>query len=455
MFKKVELWVVLLLILVGLASHVVFGYLVRKHLQRDKEDWLTPIMEVCSEITKLPRRFVDILTNANPFKLAEDRFSGLSGFTGSPNAKEMYLLNTRYDATLDDCIVELVDLRNFETLHTWNPDLDAMENLKDLGRKTSFRHPILESDGSLVVRTFYDNPAREEGIEDLSLVRLDPQGKLVQSWKGNFHHSLERDADGNYWGCVRHDEKVSGYKFSYLHDGIKQVSPQGETLFYKSIIELFVENEMGYLIFSLDFYPSEDPIHINDVQPVDFDGEYWKKGDVFLSLRNQSMVLLYRPSTNKIIWKGTGHFSRQHDVDILDQSRISIFNNNTSYRVLGEDSFKMQYSRSGTLQGNNQVVIYDFATDQYSLYLDEALRREDVKTNNQGLSRILPDGSLFIVENNYGRMLYFNPDGSTRWTYVNRPQGDPSTYDVSWSRLLYTAEDLERVQNFLTSKAGQ
>ena len=70
------------------------------------------------------------------------------------------------------------------------------------------------------------------------------------------------------------------------------------------------------------------------------------------------------------------------------------------------------------------MVIYDFATDQYSLYLDEALQREDVRTYTGGRSQILPDGSLFIVESNYGRMIYFNPDGSTRWTYVNRPQGD-------------------------------
>ena len=72
-----------------------------------------------------------------------------------------------------------------------------------------------------------------------------------------------------------------------------------------------------------------DPIHLNDIQPVNFDGEFWKKGDVFLSLRHQSMVLLYRPSTNEIIWKGTGPFFHQHDVDILDNHRISIFNNNS------------------------------------------------------------------------------------------------------------------------------
>ena len=176
-------------------------------------------------------------------------------------------------------------------------------------------------------------------------------GKAGSVMERQFSSFFRKGCRWQLLGCVRHDEKVSVYKYSYSHDGIKQVSPQGETLFYKSIIEIFVENEMGYLIFSLDSYPSEAPVHINEVRPVDFDGEYWKKGDVFLSLRNQSMVLLYRPSTNKIIWKGTGHFSRQHDVDILDQSRISIFNNNASFRVPGEDSFKM--SSHETLQGNN------------------------------------------------------------------------------------------------------
>ena len=40
------------------------------------------------------------------------------------------------------------------------------------------------------------------------------------------------------------------------------------------------------------------------------------------------MVILYRPSTNQIIWKGTGPFFDQHDVNILDDHRISVFNNN-------------------------------------------------------------------------------------------------------------------------------
>ena len=75
----------------------------------------------------------------------------------------------------------------------------------------------------------------------------------------------------------------------------------------------------------------QDPLHLNDIQPVMTDGPYWKRGDVFFSIRYKSMIILYRPSTNKIIWKGVGHSAGQHDVDILDDHRISIFNNNEKH----------------------------------------------------------------------------------------------------------------------------
>ena len=90
---------------------------------------------------------------------------------------------------------------------------------------------------------------------------------------------------------------------------------------FKSFVEpteIIIENGLEYLLFSVgDGGFDKDPIHLNDIQPVNFDGGFWKKGDVFLSLRHQSMILLYRPSTNEIIWKGTGPFFLQHDVDIL------------------------------------------------------------------------------------------------------------------------------------------
>ena len=181
---------------------------------------------------------------------------------------------------------------------------------------------------------------------------------------------------------------------------------------------------------------------MNDIQPVDFDGDFWKKGDLFLSLRNQSMVILYRPSTNKIIWKGTGPFFNQHDVDILDDHKIAIFNNNAKI---------FAGSSTSVVDGNNEVIVYDFKTNQYSSYLKDSLIKNDVRTRTQGTSQILPNGELLVEETNFGRTLYFNSDGSLRWTHVNRSNNN-KVYTVAWSRILYNREDIKTVKNFLSTR---
>ena len=151
------------------------------------------------------------------------------------------------------------------------------------------------------------------------------------------------------------------------------------------------------------------------------------------------MILLYRPSSNKIIWKGTGPFFHPHDVDILDDHRISVFNNNSKNFIDGD-----------IVDGNNQVIIYDFKTNEYSTYLSESLMKQDVRTVTEGRSQILPNGDLFVEETNYARTLYFNADGSIRWSHFNRADG--FAYAIGWSRILYTQDDIQIVNNFLESR---
>ena len=152
------------------------------------------------------------------------------------------------------------------------------------------------------------------------------------------------------------------------------------------------------------------------------------------------MVLLYRPSTNEVIWKGTGLFFHQHDVNILNSHRISIFNNNSKDFVDGD-----------VVDGHNEVIIYDFKTNEYSSYFEDSLIENDIRTTTQGRGQIHSNGNLFIEETDYGRVLFFNKDGSLRWTHVNRAD-DGNVYLVGWSRILYTAEEIETVSNFLTNK---
>ena len=135
---------------------------------------------------------------------------------------------------------------------------------------------------------------------------------------------------------------------------------------------------------------------------------------------------------------GTEHtMLQQHDVDILDDHRISIFNNN----------LYLSDNPNG-VDGNNEVVIYDFKTDSYSKYLNESLKQYDVRNLAYGLSQILDSGDLIIEETNYGRILYFNKDASLQWQYVNRAD-DGNIYLVAWSRILYKPEDIKKVRKIL------
>ena len=443
MFKKVEIWILYLTILFSILFAIGFGVLVRQELDGSiKAGWVSKTALTLAEI---PANFKNILVSA---LIVEDRFPTLDGFNGIPNSEETYLLLSRYEGDLQEGVVELIDLRNFEILHTWNPDIDAFNNLveqvdefkylnRDFNNKRSLlQHPKLTTHGGLLFQ-----PLRQ----------IDACSNLVfQNKHDIFHHSIETDIDGNIWVpsniypqtlTIEKVGRKTMQEDSFLDDAIVKLSPNGEILFEKSLSQIFIDNGLEYLLFSVGGSSfAIDPIHLNDIQPVNFDGEFWEKGDVFLSLRHQSMVLLYRPSTNEIVWKGTGPFFHLHDVDILDKNRISIFNNNSKDFVNGD-----------VVDGHNEVIIYDFKTNEYSSYLKDSLIENDVRTITNGRSEILTNGDLFVEETIYGRTLFFNKDGSLRWTHVNRASNQ-KVYRVGWSRILYTEEDIQTVNNFLTNK---
>ena len=451
MFKKIEIWILYLTILLSILFAIGFGVLVRQELVGSiKAGWVSKTALTLAEI---PVNIKIILQGPDDDFDVEDRFPTLDGFNGTPNSEETYLLLSKYDGDLQEGVVELVDLRNFKILHTWNPDIDAFNDLVEQvdefkylerdgnNKRSMLMHPYLTNRGELLFG--WIKPLR----------KIDACSNLVsQNTHDIFHHSIETDIDGNIW-VPSHIypqslpiEKVGRdiniiQDDGFYDDAIVKLSPNDEILYEKSVSQIFIDNGLEYLLFSVgDRLFDTDPIHLNDIQPINFDGEFWKKGDVFLSLRHQSMVLLYRPSTNEIIWKGAGTFFHQHDVDILDNHRISIFNNNSKDFVDGD-----------VVDGHNEVIIYDFKTNEYSFYLKDSLIEHDVRTITEGRSEILTNGDLFVEESNYGRTLYFNADGSLRWTHVNRAN-DGNVYRVGWSRILYTEEDIQTVNNFLNNR---
>lgn len=459
MFKKIEIWILYLVLLLSIICIFGFGVLVRQEIvgntKLGKLD-ISFISKPAAYIAEIPERIIKIVLKPNPNRINDywdesRNFYSQNGFNGIPNKYESYLLLSRYDGNLREGVVELINLKDFKIIHSWNPDIDAFNNLvkktdefkylnrDDSNRRKILKHPKLTNDGGLLFG--WNSPLR----------KIDACSNLVfQNTHDLFHHSIETDSQGNIWvPSHMYPQSLPAQKVGrkhvldggYYDDAIVKLSPDGEILYEKSVSEIFIDNGLEYLLFSVGLLSyNNDPIHLNDIQPVNSSTKFWKRGDVFLSLRHQSMIILYRPSINKIIWKGVGPFFHQHDIDILDDHRISIFNNNAKV-----------FNDGRVVDGNNQVIIYNFETDEYSEYLSESLIKYDVRTPKEGLNQILPNKDLFVEESFYSRLLYFNADGSLRWSHVNRAN-DGNIYSSGWSRILYTAEDIKIVNDFINNK---
>ena len=454
MFKKIEIWILYLTILFSILFAIGFGFLVRQELVGSiKAGWVSKTALTLAEI---PVNIQSILQGPSGDLTIEDRFPNIDSFNGTPNSEETYLLLSRYDGDLREGVVELVDLRSFEVLHTWNPDIDAFNDLIEQTDTDEFKymqrdlnnsrhllyHPVLTKKGNLIFIA-----------QNAPLKKIDACSNLVfQNTHDGFHHSVETDIDRNIWTSTHMYpqslpiEKVGRNivgEGGFHDDAIVKLSPDGEILYEKSVSRIFIENGMESRLSMIGTSHTFqlDPIHINDVEPVNVDGKYWKKGDVFISLGHQSMIILWRPSTEEIVWKYESNIFHQHDVNIISEHQISIFNNNRKY----------YYPNKDIVDGNNQILIFNFDTDSISSYLSKSLVREDVRTISQGRSDLLENNDLFIEETDYARTLYFNSDGSLRWTHVNRASNE-KVYTVGWSRILYTNEDIQTVNNFLTNK---
>jgi len=440
MFKKIEIWVLYLVVILGLCFSIGFGILVRQELVGTVK--LGYVSKWAVTLAEIPLVLKRIVINE---LVMEDRFPGQGGFDGEFLSLESYLLLSRYDGDLSESIVELVDLTSFEIVHTWNPHVDSINSLvsnsdpefefltRDQNeQRFGISHPLLMPDGNLIFQS--NSP----------LIKIDLCSELV--WQNSddvFHHSNELDGDGNIWVPTHMfpfavDEKYVGNNPNeFLDDAITKVSQSGEVLFQKSVAEILIENGMKHLVFPAHGKFVFDPLHLNDIQPVLKDSLYWKRGDVFISLKHPSLIVLYRPSSNELVWSSDGFMSQQHDVDILNDHQISIFDNNGIHSIKGY-----------VADDNNRVVIYDFETNAYSTYLMDSLVVQDVRTITNGRSQILDTGELLVEESNFGRSLFFNADGTLRWSHVNRAS-NMKVYPVNWSRILYTESDIAMVKSIL------
>ncbi len=428
-FTKLTLWVVLLILTLGLLGTVLFGAAVKYHAESRRRAGF--IGEVAFRIASLPEEILGTLRSAatgSPYLATESDFES-SGLTNhgafAPHGGEGYLLLSRHDADADQNLVELVDLEREETVHVWQPDFDVIAErvLADIGAidRRGWMTPHVWPDGSL------------------AFLGLDREGYLATvdrcsnlQWvisTPHVHHSIEADADGYLWAPYHlSSPSVPAVHEDFQDQGLAKISRSGEVVSLIPFGDVLRRNGYTSLMYMMNSF-LDDPLHMNDIQPVLEDGPYWRRGDLFVSLRTHSVVLLYRPETDEILWLQNAPWLHQHDVNLLNDHEISVFSN---------DSIRF-YGGPYRVLGANDVYIHDFEKGETRAPWREALLHHDVRTATQGRATVIGDNDVFVEETNRGRALRLSTDGTLHWTYVNRAS-DGEVYQLAWSRYLTARE---------------
>ena len=366
------------------------------------------------EVRALPRTFIKTYEHFQPINSLEKDLLVFTSYSDSSNGRIMALIN----------------LRNDSIHRMW-----SVENPFD--EVARIVHPLYLSDGSGVYNYYYKATP--------GLTRLDPSGAIV--WQNDsmvVHHGMNLNADGDLWACTKSRAKASG-RFSiddkeiYFNDYriTKYDIGSGEIMFDKSITEILVENGLANYLFKTSNV--KDPVHLNDVQPALTGSKYFEEEDLFISMRGNSMILQYRPSTNELIHYWEGPFISQHDVDVVNDSTLVLFNNNTfeNIRRQGIEPIMPSDMKTAVDAGDHFscLVAYHFDTDEWSFVGDTTFRANKIFTKNEGLFEYLDEETYFVEEQNSG-LLWVIRNDSVIYKNVLKSQNEGYHHLPNWTRIV-------------------
>lgn len=436
LFKKIELWVLGLVMVAAFLGMVLFGAIVLDEERGEEElggDHFGPIGDAALALAEIPenaRQGLKTIGQPDPTMRAKTQTDMAGGWTWNQppgsNGLNGFLLLSRYDGDQTRHVIELVSLASGETVQTWSPEPEML--LANVSRRAEFDRWVSEKLWTNTYFRFVHPYLTEEGellLKDHNtpLFLLSVCGD-IRWWQDEhlFHHSSNADGEGGFWvPSMMLGALPEKYSQRFVRDALARLNNQGQVTFKVALDEILFENDLGHLLFTGDhFYP--DPMHLNDIEPVLTDGPYWKKGDLFLSLRNPSLVMLYRPSTEEVVWSQTGPWLTQHDVDILDDHRISVFSNNMYNLGLGP-----------YVEGVSEVLIYDFETGTVESPFRDVLEQLNAIASVEGLQEFTQSGHLIYEETTRGRIFVLDASSKIVATYVNRAENG-GIYTLGWSR---------------------
>lgn len=350
-----------------------------------------------------------------------------------------YYLYSNYDYAEDEITIVLHDLQTNDTLRYWNLPYElAYDSVETWRARNEHRYQVkFEGNYERIFKTAVPSPrlfGENKVVFNLNLAGvacLDKNSDFVWHSRAVSHHSLEIGLNKTLWISSWAEDSTKDYR----DDAIVQLDQHGKKRYEKRIREIVLDHpQMGVSnLFNPGPGGKGDPYHLNDVEPVMTDSEagYWKKGDVLISLRNVNMVFLFRPSTDSVLWFRNYPWMRQHDVSIVNDSVISVFDNHVELLDMEDKS-----------KSNSTIVFYHFSGDSTTTPFDSVYKHYDAYTYTQGRAQYFDKDSLLFTEiSDPSFSLIHDQKNDTTYQLILQVDDADKVGHMRWNRL-YSKEQL-------------
>ena len=417
---------------------------------------LTKSLKPLIEEGEINPRGSDLLSKER-FKNYNEGFS--FSYLKSNGTERGFLLLSRIDPNLMIPKIELWDLTQQKIIHKWEINLDNLIQEININNKDKkvlrFLHPLLLKDGSIITHIQPEHRNTE-------LLKFDYCGNLTKIRANNlgYHHSIEKDDEGNIFVPIARVPKPSKYysnyeKFSeeYRNEGIAILNNDLEIKEIIALDEIF--DSIG-LLRHINSSPKSinDPYHLNDVHPFK---DKKNNLNLLLSMRHFGLIS-YNHNNKKVNWVSYGLTDFQHDISpYLDsQSIFTIFDNGDSTNQSlkqheGNTIIKLDFTK---LIDNDEKTIVIFGKSPNLTSVD--ITRINFKNLDdnlipnsiyEGRGRFIDQSRIYIEETNFGRAFVYNIDTKKLdWSYYNKGLDGYSRF-LSWSRHLENVPQIFKKEN--------
>jgi hypothetical protein len=243
--------------------------------------------------------------------------------------------------------------------------------------------------------------------QNIGLIKLDKDSKLLWKRRDHFHHDLSLDDQGRIYILnqeIQLRDPADGGEDFIMTPSISLLSPEGEEVRKIQLIPCFENSPYAPLLRRLA--SSGDLFHANTIQV--FDGSLagrsplFSKGNVLISIWTLDALAIVDLEEQRVLWAMTGMWRSQHESSLLPTGNMMVLDN----RGNGGNSRVLEFDPL------SQRVVWSFA----------GAKPEDFHTEWCGGLQRLANGNTLITETNNGRAFEVTPGGDIVWEFINPNQ---------------------------------